>query len=135
MIGPFIGRYRWLSNFWIEPDGTCVEVEYQRTKTIDPIWRAKFDGVTPGQAKRLGKHVPIREDWDKVKLWVMEDWVYGKFAEHKYLRDLLIGTGDEEIIEVNTWGDRYWGMCNGVGENHLGKIIMKVREDVKELNA
>jgi predicted NAD-dependent protein-ADP-ribosyltransferase YbiA (DUF1768 family) len=54
-----------------------------------------------------------------------------KFREPK-LRELLAGTRNAELIEGNYWGDRFWGVYvgDGKGENHLGKILMQVREEV-----
>lgn len=135
----FFGRNRFLSNFFIEPDGSCVEVEYQRAKCRAPEEAALFDakGLGPGQAKRLGRQVRMWADWEVIKLSIMEKLVLAKFTDHSELAALLLQTRDIELIEGNTWGDRFWGMVNvnGVweGQNHLGKILMRVREQVRKV--
>lgn len=128
MIDKFAGKYRFLSNFYVEPDGTCVELEYQSAKCCTDEDREKFNGLTAGQAKRLGKTVKLRPDWEDLKQLVMFNLVYSKFEDHKELTDLLTATGTQELIEGNDWGDRYWGVCRGKGENELGKILMLVRD-------
>lgn len=134
-ITSFTGPYRYLSNFYIEPDGTCVEVEYQAAKHIDyprspqsaQSVLSLFDGLGPSNARRLGRTLPLRPDWDRIKLDIMFSLVCEKFVDHGHLGRALLDTGDEELIEGNHWHDTYWGVCDGVGENHLGKILMRVR--------
>lgn len=87
---------------------------------------------TPGEAKRLARQVPIREDWDDIRLGVMYELVKEKFSRHKDLRDKLLATGQFPLIEGNRWGDTFWGVCRGVGENNLGKILMRVRDELRE---
>ncbi len=136
-IGPFQGEYRWLSNFWparVELDEQVfhtVEHAYQAAKTLKP--HERLDIVmcpTPGAAKAAGRKLTLRPDWDSVKLHIMFDLVLQKFWNNLELRAKLIATDGEELIELNTWGDRYWGVCNGVGQNHLGKILMQVRDEI-----
>ncbi|QDJ96454.1 YbiA-like protein [Xanthomonas phage Xoo-sp13] len=89
---------------------------------------------TPGKAKSYGKpiekggRITVRPDWDDVKLILMEQFTREKYASNDTLRQKLLDTRGMLILEGNTWGDVYWGICNGVGQNHLGKIIMKVRD-------
>ena len=75
----------------------------------------------------------IRKDWDDVKLDVMLWGIREKF-KNEDLRQLLMETGEEELVEGNWWGDKFWGVSNGEGENHLGKILMRVREEVRQVN-
>lgn len=135
VIDSFQGDYRWLSNF--EPVDVVYEEElypsvehaYVAAKTTDRVTRKGIALLpTPGAAKRAGRSLKRRLDWDCIKLSVMEQLVRQKF-QHVRLRRLLMATGDMEIVEGNTWGDTFWGVCNGVGENHLGRIIMKVRSE------
>lgn len=135
MIDSFTGPYRWLSNFWIVPvmfEGVqyrSVEHAYVAAKTLDLDKREEIRAVeTPGQVKRLGRKLTLRPDWDAVKLGVMEILLRSKFRQ-EHLRKLLLSTGSVELIEGNTWGDTYWGVCDGVGENHLGKLLMKLRSE------
>lgn len=128
-----------LSNFYPAPvalDGVTypsVEHAYQAAKTTDAKQREPFSRklVTPGQAKRMGKAVTMRADWNAVKLDVMRDLVKQKFANDA-LRAKLDDTAGRRLVEGNKWGDTYWGMVmrDGklVGENHLGKILMEVRD-------
>lgn len=139
MIGPFRGNYRFLSNFWPaevvygEMVFPTVEHAYQAAKTFNLEHREQIrQAVTPGEAKRLGKLVSIRSSWEYDKLAVMRSLVGQKFRKHPSLRRMLLETGNEELIEINTWGDRFWGVSKGEGENHLGKILMRVRQDLRE---
>lgn len=132
MIESFSGEYRFLSNFYpveVVLDGVTypsVEHAYQATKTLDLERRQDFLDVFPGFAKRLGQRIELRPDWDDVKLVIMK-----RLNEQKYMRpDLrkkLCDTYPQDIVEGNTWGDTFWGVCNGKGSNHLGKILMAIR--------
>jgi N-glycosidase YbiA len=138
MIDRFTGDFAFLSNFHPSPvvyNGVgypTVEHAYQAAKTLDPFARLHIrDNLTAGQAKRYGRTVAMREDWEQIKLGVMYDLLLQKF-NHLSLAKELIDTGTQELIEGNHWGDTYWGTCNGVGENWLGKLLMQVRADIKE---
>lgn len=137
MINSFEGEYAFLSNFYEHPISNGVitfptnEHYFQAMKTLEDDERlAIARAATPGQAKRMGRSVNLRPDWESIKLDVMETAVRIKFTDPE-LAAKLIATGDEELIEGNWWNDTFWGVCNGVGENHLGKILMKVRADIK----
>ena len=136
MINKFFGEYRWLSNFWaveVVLDGVTynsTEAANQAAKTLDMKEREEIRAATTfKQAKHLGYLVTLRKDWEKVKLQVMEDLLQQKF-KHPDLRAKLIATYPEELIEKNTWNDTFWGQCKGKGENHLGKLLMKIREEL-----
>jgi N-glycosidase YbiA len=133
MINSFSGEYRFLSNFYpspVEYEGVTyasVEHAYQAAKTLDPSERACFaENITAGLAKRLGRSVSIRPDWEEIKIDVMYDLV-GKKFQNQDLKTRLLETGSRELVEGNYWGDTFWGVCRGVGKNHLGKILMMVR--------
>lgn len=135
-ITSFDGEYRWLSNFHIEHikvDGLwfiSVEHAFQAAKSEDPVfWKIIQTTKFPGGAKKLGRTCVLRADWEEIKLEVMETLIEIKF-QNAELAHKLIETGDAELIEGNHWGDTFWGVCRGVGENHLGKIIMKVRDSL-----
>lgn len=131
VIDSFEGEYGWLSNFYVEPDGSHVEVEYQQAK-CGPRAECMFRGLTPGQAKRLGQKLDIYwMDWDTRRLEVMEFFVRRKFQDNPDLAEKLLATGDAVLIEGNDWGDKFWGQVDGVGENQLGRILMKVREELR----
>jgi ribA/ribD-fused uncharacterized protein len=136
MITEFQGANRFLSNFWpatVVLDGVTyptVEHAYVAAKTLDPARRAEIAATAkPGDVKRLGRKLKLRGDWDEIKLSVMEDLVRQKFA-HPELRRALSATGNEDLVEGNSWGDTFWGVCRGVGQNHLGRILMRVRDAV-----
>lgn len=133
-IRSFMGPYRFLSNFWLAEvslDGVVypsVEHAYVAAKTLDLGVRAAIAEVdTPGKVKRMGRKLVLRDDWEDVKLQVMEDLLRQKFAPGTALRTQLDLTGSSHLEEGNTWGDTFWGVCRGVGENHLGKLLMKIR--------
>ncbi len=133
-ITSFQGEYRFLSNFWEAPiyhDGIeypTTEHAYQAAKTLDFQDRWAIAQLsTPGKAKREGRKVTLRPDFERVKLRLMLELNTLKFGTYPQLRASLVGTAPAELIEGNPWGDTYWGVCNGTGENHLGKILMEIR--------
>lgn len=134
-IDSFSGEYAWLSNFYSAPvtfDNVVypsVEHAYQAAKTLDATLRRRFlaPDVTAGKAKRWGRALPIRKDWEQVKLGVMKLLIARKFSKGSELATQLLATGDTPLVEYNTWRDTFWGVCNGVGENHLGKLLMQQR--------
>lgn len=90
---------------------------------------------TPAIAKRLGRKVRMRADWDEAKYDVMRSVVRAKFSDPEMAR-LLLATGDEELVEFNIWGDVVWGQCadstwKWVGQNWLGKLLMELRIDLR----
>jgi len=132
----FSGKFRFLSNFHPSPvtfeglDYPSVEHAYQAAKTTDQSARDEIRlSATAGAAKKLGRRVVMRPDWESIKLGVMEELVRQKFADPD-LKEALLATGCDELIEGNYWGDTFWGVCKGVGHNHLGQILMKVRSEL-----
>lgn len=139
MIKEFQGKYRFLSNFWpveVILDGKeypSVEHAYQAAKTLDPKERERIRKLpSPGMAKRAGRRVTMWSAWNDFKLSVMKDLVRQKFKD-SVLRRQLLDTGQEYLQEGNRWGDKFWGvdLRSGEGQNHMGRILMKVREEVK----
>jgi ribA/ribD-fused uncharacterized protein len=136
LIDNFSGDFAFLSNFYytgVVYDGIFYpssEHAYQAAKSLDIADRmsVKKSGG-PAQAKRRGKEIKKREDWDTVKYSVMEDILRIKFAD-PILKEMLIATEDYELVEGNHWHDYYWGVCNGTGENNLGKLLMKIRSEL-----
>ena len=139
MISTFKGENDFLSNFYkcnILHEGyvyRSVENAYQALKAFDPDpiilndIRFEFTRITPREAKQLGKKIRIREDWDTVKLGVMYTLLMTKFSIPT-LTEKLLNTGDHYLQEGNWWGDRFWGVCNDEGMNHLGRLLMTVRD-------
>jgi ribA/ribD-fused uncharacterized protein len=137
-IRGFQGEYRWLSNFWparVVLDGAVyptVEHAYQAAKTLSLPGRARIaQATTPGQAKKMGRGLAVRSDWEAVKEREMLHLLMQKFREG-LLRDKLLATGTQPLIEENYWGDTYWGVCRGVGKNRLGVLLMEVRKQFRE---
>jgi ribA/ribD-fused uncharacterized protein len=107
-----------------------VEHAFQATKTLCPEERVRVQqAATPADARKLGQAVTLREDWDEVRVEVMEGLLRAKFRVPEY-RDALLATGNALILEGNAWRDTFWGVCQGVGENHLGRLLMQIREDI-----
>ncbi|HEY7089515.1 MAG TPA: NADAR family protein, partial [Tepidisphaeraceae bacterium] len=137
-IPEFQGEYRFLSNFWpadVVYEGITyptAEHAYQAAKTLDPEQRKKIAALpTPAEAKAAGRELKLRDDWETAKFVVMEDVVRYKFTHHPDLAAKLLDTGDATLEEGNTWNDRIWGVYHGQGENRLGKILMKVRDELR----
>lgn len=139
MINEFRGKYFFLSNFYEAPviyKGITYrnnEAAFQAQKVSDYEKQKEFSKLNPSEAKRKGRHVKLRKDveWDSVKTGLMREIVEAKFEQNEDLKLKLLATGDKHLEEGNTWGDKIWGTVNGVGENRLGKILMKVRENLK----
>lgn len=144
MINCFDGKWAFLSNFYwneIEHEGIVYPTNehfFQAMKTLDSDERRQIANcLTPGQAKRMGRRVALRSDWESVKEDVMLLGLCLKFADEQ-LADWLLETGDEELVEGTTWHDNEWGNCscpkctNIEGKNKLGKLLMRVRDMIKE---
>ena len=139
-ISSFRGEYGFLSNFhrapvhWEGLDYLNSEAAFQAAKLLSNEERMPFTMLDPSAAKRMGRRVQLRSDWEQVKTGVMEEIVRAKFNQNTYLAAMLLQTGDAELIEGNTWGDTCWGvdMRSGKGENRLGMILMKVRAELRE---
>lgn len=139
MISSFTGSYAFLSNFAgcsIEFDGEeydSVEHAFQAAKTLDENERYIVrSAIWPRDAKRAGRRVTLRPDWDQIKVEVMWSLVWQKFTRpdrhgRNYFADRLLDTQLEVLVEGNHWGDTTWGVCNGHGLNLLGNILMQVR--------
>lgn len=107
------------------------EAAFQAMKTQDIAEQLQFTLLTPQEAKRLGRRIKLRPDWEQVKDGVMEAVLRAKFSDLE-LRNRLLATGDVELVEGNTHGDTYWGVCDGKGRNMLGKLLMKLRAEYRE---
>lgn len=143
-IDQFKDEFSFLSNFWscpVDLDGetySSAEHAYQAAKTLEDHERGAIRSApTAGRAKRLGKSVTLRPGWEDMRLLVMGRIVLQKFRQNPDLRAKLLATCDIELVEGNMWGDRYWGvdLATGDGENHLGKILMRVRHELAQRGA
>lgn len=144
-ISAFKGEYHFLSNFY-----PCIvrmpsqvlgrdlvfkssEAAYMAAKSLSiGVWK-QFETIEyAGQAKKLGRQIQLRDDWESVKIKFMQHIVRNKFVQNPDLAEKLKATGDVELIEGNYWGDTFWGVSlkTGQGQNHLGKILMAVRAEL-----
>lgn len=151
MIDKFDGEFSFLSNFYVfDPPITVTlnalnatgnatltvnstEAAFQAGKSKEPL---KYQNMSPREAKKAGKHEKMskleREQWDNYKkLILMKQLLKLKFDKnHSDLQQKLLATYPEELIEGNYWHDTYWGVCEGVGENHLGQLLMEIRNEL-----
>lgn len=143
-IWSFSGPYRFLSNFYpvsIVYDAIqypTVEHAFQASKTLDRDQRLVCAcKSTAAAAKRFGQIVKLRDDWNDVRINVMHTLLRMKFdlAANPALAKSLLDTCLVQLVEGNTWGDRFWGVCSGAGENNLGKLLMLVREELRVLTS
>ena len=127
--------YRWMSNFYSAPIMWCeglhfptVEHGFHYFKTNDVKWQTRIlFAKTPGEAKRLGKLCPLREDWEDVKVTVMKELVTKKFEQHPDLTKKLLETG-KRLIQEDAFWDSFWGIGrDGKGKNVMGKILSYIR--------
>lgn len=141
-IGPFTHKYAFLSNFYeckVRFEGVVyksVEHAYQAAKLEEPAMRAWVGrSFHAAQAKANAKTLQSqwRKDWLEVRVPIMEVLLRSKFSDPK-LRERLIKTGDEEIVEINSHHDQFWGVHNRQGQNQLGKLLMQLREEFRNEN-
>lgn len=148
MISGFNGRWFFLSNFY-----SCIiyhqGLEYKSVESFYVAMKSDSDQIINGKyytsgdfremtskldnpdlIKKIGQKVKLRKDWDSKKLEYM-NWAIREKFKDETLKELLLLTNDQEIIEENYWGDTFWGVCKGKGQNHLGKILMKVRDELR----
>lgn len=135
MINRFKGDYFFLCNFFEAPisyKGLTYqnnEAAFQAQKTLDENLRLKFTVLSPSDAKSLGRSIPLRPDWEDIKEQAMYEICLAKFTQHPDLMHRLLMTGNRPLEEGNTWGDQEWGTVNGIGQNKLGKILMRIRAE------
>lgn len=134
-IEGFFNDHRFLSNFWrcqIVFQGIqfqSVETAYQAVKSDQRDDWERMSKLSASEAKIAGKKLKLRDGWNDIKLIIMYDLLWQKFAapHNQDLRAQLLSTGDLWLEEQNTWGDTYWGVCKGNGQNNLGKLLMQIR--------
>jgi ribA/ribD-fused uncharacterized protein len=147
MIDGFEGPYRFLSNFFknmVEYEGLTfpsVEHAYQAAKCEIPADRIPFtdEKVKAGSAKAMGRNVPLRPNWNDLRIPIMKELLRQKFSRNG-MRILLQSTGNEELIEGNHWHDNFWGYCHCQKcsklehHNNLGKLLMEIRKETKNVS-
>lgn len=134
----FKDDYFFLSNFYncdIVYEGISyksAEAAFQAQKCSDDNKKLEFSALSAGQAKKLGKEIELRKDWNDIRVDIMKSVVRTKFDQHPELQEQLVATGDRCLIEVNVWHDKFWGVSSGKGRNMLGRILMDLRKEYKE---
>ena len=133
-IGWFRGDNSYLSNFY-ECEFVYNGIRYCNSEAAfqaqkDLTRSEEFSDLTAKQAKRLGRKVNLRPDWEDVKITLMYEILSEKFKQNPELAEKLKSTKEYLLVEGNTWNDTFWGVCNGVGQNYLGVTLMFVREDL-----
>ena len=135
IINAFRKEYFFLSNFYkcnVTYNGITYnssEAAFQAQKC--PARAREFSKLDASDAKAMGRYVTLRRDWESVKDNAMYEIVKAKFTQNETLKERLLATGDSELVEGNDWNDKYWGVCKGYGKNMLGKILMRVRTELK----
>ena len=137
----FQDEYRWLSNFaecTIHFNGykfKSVEHAYQAAKCANAVDIKAFVDIEPGHAKRLGRKITVRSDWEEVKIPIMRELLVQKFFHNYEYGNKLLATHNSHIQEGNRWHDKFWGIClrTDTGENNLGKLIMEIRAELNTL--
>lgn len=138
-ITSFRGEYDFLSNFYeatVDFGGLRYlnsEAAFQAQKCQSDEERYAFLYLPAAKAKRRGRQVELRPDWQAVKVGLMEEIVRAKFRQHPELAARLLATDGCRLIEANTWNDTCWGVDadTGQGENNLGRILMKIRDELR----
>lgn len=140
----FDGGYSWLSNFhecevafMIAHKGAVDELVFDSTESAFqamkcPSRAKEFVGLNPSQAKKLGRKVELRPDWEHFKIEAMRMCLVNKFGYNDELADKLLATGDRDLVEGNYWNDEFWGVSWKGGQNNLGKLLMEVREGIRK---
>lgn len=139
VIDQFYDEYNFLSNFaqipvrWMGTEYRTAEHVFNAMKAVDYSDRRYVaDAITPTEAKRRGREITLRQDWDKVKYAFMRDILYAKFNTPT-TKQLLLSTDNAILVEGNTWHDQIWGDCvcprhiKIPGQNALGTLLMYTR--------
>lgn len=142
-IRSFREEYWFLSNFYpcvVIHDGLeyrNLEAAFQASKCVGLLERIRFGALDPAEAKKLGRTVAIRNDWENVKLFILKELIRIKFISNPSLLGALMATGDAYLSEDNTWHDNFYGNCTcarcreTLGLNHLGNTLMTLRENAR----
>lgn len=140
VIDIFRGYFEFLSNFYEAPvlyDGIqygSSEAAFQAAKTLDYSEREKISAMRPHDSKIAGRNLKLRNDWETVKVSIMEEILRAKFTQNPDLLQKLLATGKALLVEGNNWRDTFWGfdVNLGYGANMLGQLLMKIRAEHQE---
>ena len=137
VIARFREEYEFLSNFYEVPvtfrglTYGSSEAAFQAWKTLDPSEHERFTHLRPHQSKEEGRKLTIREDWDEVKVSIMDEILRAKFSQNPELLEKLLATKQALLVEGNYWKDTFWGFDSnlGYGQNMLGQLLMRIRAE------
>lgn len=139
-ITSFRDKYYFLSNFYpcditltFENEKLTfsnAEAAFQSCKATDMNTKHMFTELNASEAKKLGRSVKLSPVWNTIRIDCMYAIVKQKFKQNPDLLHQLKQTSDAILVENNTWNDTFWGVCNNKGENHLGKILMRIRDEL-----
>lgn len=108
-----------------------AESAFQAAKCKNIEDRKLFVELNGYKAKKLGQKIELRDDWERNKVKIMEEILRIKYKNPRMRVKLFETIRYEEIVEENTWGDTFWGVCDGYGDNHLGRTLLKIREEYR----
>ena len=133
----FVGKLAYLSNMYpvririniqsIPYEFSCLESAFQALKSTNPEVHKAMESLNGYDAKAMSKHITVRSDWNEKKLQFMDKLLFVKF-ENAVLKEKLINEPVENIVEHNTWGDTFYGKYNGVGLDHLGRLLREHKQ-------
>jgi len=135
----FNGETHPLSNFYpakINVDGKIyktAEHYYQSEKATNTMDKSRvMQAESPSNARRIGKQIKKRADFDEIKDIIMYKGVKAKFTQNVEVKAYLLATGDRYLIEDASFSP-YWGTgYNDMGENKMGKMLMQIRDELKQ---
>jgi ribA/ribD-fused uncharacterized protein len=137
----FSGERFFLSNFYPHPfvfrgrEYPTAEHAFQAAKCVDTDEAERVRlAATPAAARRIGQRARLGQSWNDIRVDVMHEVLEAKFADPD-LRARLLATGADELVEENTWNDRFWGRSSGVGRNMLGRLLMELRDSLRSPDA
>ena len=141
MIDSFQKENRFLSNFYPAKftygniNWCSVEHAYQALKFTNEKFDEAYKLTNPYDIKKFANEnkTHVSQDFHSIKIKLMYQLVKAKFSQNHDLKQKLLDTNNQELIEGNTWNDTFWGVCNGQGQNWLGKILMLVRSELNKL--
>lgn len=122
-------KLEWNGVLWMTSEHAYHSEKFEDSELLEQLQdtRSAHDSMRLAYANRD----KYRKDWDNVKLEIMKKILKAKVQQHPYVKKKLLESGDKELVE-NSWRDLYWGWGpNKDGENHLGKLWMEVRDEVR----
>lgn len=138
VVKNFRDRFDFLSNFYPckitigDVTYNNAEAAFQAAKLVNKSERAAFAKLSGKEARAMGRKIPLRSDWNKIRVGVMRYVLAQKFYQNSELIDRLIFPSNLYFVEENSWNDTFWGVCNGVGQNILGRLLMEFRDSIIE---